>query len=129
MKKIEIHTSVLSNLNKLGKELLSKQLNTGNSKQGFIFGFENENKIEVSLCFSLSMTGNWEDILNNLNVIKQYLKNTRLDYVPIGIFYVSDNSFMSKETIDYCLKFNSLNENSIIAFYNPSMEKVKIKKL
>lgn len=128
-KKFKVNTTVLSQLSKLGNQLNLQTLNENKIHQGLVFGYEDASTVELNLLYNLILDAPWEELTDKMNTVKYHLKNTRLDFAPVGVFYVTNTLSLSKETIKLLLKLTNLNPLLVVLLYNPLLSSLSIKKL
>ena len=131
-KKVLIETNLLSALNKLAISLNNRNLyEEPYIKQGLLFGYEDEGKIEVTFIYPtvLNFYVTEDEFNSNINNIKTITKNTRLDFVPLGFFFVTDDIGLNKNQLNTILKFRSFNPQCLLAYYSPSVLELNLKRL
>lgn len=128
-KKFKVNTTVLSQLSKLGNQLNSQTLSENKIHQGLVFGYEDQSSVELNLIYNLILDAPLEELNDKINTFKYHLKNTRLDFAPVGVFSVTTTQSISKETLKLLLKLTNLNPMLVVLLYNPLLSSLSIKKL
>jgi hypothetical protein len=128
-KKLLVQSTIFSTLDQYREEILNITNHSENStKFGIIFGYESNNSIEVSNLKPISSMV-WEDFNNELNTLKNHLEKSRIDFSPIGIYYISQNSSISKALLKLLLKLKAYHPQSVLLYYDPLLNKTSFKKL
>jgi hypothetical protein len=128
-KKLLVQSTVFSTLDQYREEILNINNQSENfPKFGIIFGYESNNSIEVSNLKPINSLV-WEDFNNELNMLKNRLEKSRMDFSPIGIYYISQNSSISKALLKLLLKIKAYHPQSVLLYYDPLLNKTSFKKL
>lgn len=132
MNNIEISISTLSFLNKIGRDITNDKFNNFKKHQGLVYAYQSNSTktTHISLCYSLNLDENWDDVLKDkFEIISEYVKNAKMDFVLCGLFFVTERYSLTKQELQFLLKMNMMNNNSLFLFFNPTTESLSVKKL
>ena len=131
-KLIFVNNNFLSYLNKLALNLNIRNLyDEPHIKQGLIFGNISNQKIELTLAHPtlLSFYDSEEEFNKKVNEIAINIEKTRLDFIPLGFFFVTDDTILHKSQLNSIIKYRALNSQCLIAYYSPTTFDLKLKRL
>lgn len=128
-KSYNISISLLSRLRKQANELNSNSVLSGNIKQGFILGYEDDKTVELNTLYNHVFENLEENIQSTAHSIVLSNKNNRLDFIPLGLFFITDDHSLTKVQLNSLLQLRGLNPQSVVAFYSPSLFSLTLKRL
>lgn len=129
-KKLLVFSNIFSSLDKIREE--KHQQKTASEKsfyQGFLFGNENSDCIEITSMHSLLENERVEDAFEEHRTLKIHLERSRMNFTPVGLYFVSEKNNLPKNILSLALHMQIYNPQSLLLFYNPLVNLVSIKKL
>lgn len=128
-KKVLVYSNLLATLDQLSLELNNcKVLSQNLKKQGLVFGYQDDQRVELSQLIPISNL-EWTKVIEEIQTVVEHLEKSRLDFVLMGLYIVSDNFNLNNSIINLLLKLNVCNDQSVIIFHNPYSKTTSIKRL
>lgn len=132
-KKVMVYSNVFCLLDKIANECLNIKLSSEKTtKQGAIFGYEDDKNLEISNLYPLyPLTNQTFDPSkeNELPSIANHLEHSRMDFTPLGLYLVSEHFNINHVILRYLLKLTIMNPQSVLLHYNPLTKQTYIKRL
>jgi hypothetical protein len=128
-KKVLVYSNIFKILEKVRIE--SRNINLlkeKTTKYGLIFGYEDKDKVEITNLYSLN-SFSWEDVKNEMSTIINHLENSRFDFLPLGIYVVSDNNRLSKDLIRNLINLRIQYSQSMYLYHNSNTGTTSIQRL
>lgn len=129
---IYINNNVLSQFNKVAINLNQRSIfEEPHIKQGVILGYIDSNNTVISVAYPtlFSFYESEEELIQKISKIKNSVEFTQFDYIPLGLYFITDDVCLHKSQLNTIAKFRSYVNQSLIAFYSPTTFELSLKRL